>query len=284
MRSGARSGPGPTVPLCWNTRIGCDGVDSMARTRRGAGIPRAAAIIAVLVLLLAALLMAAAGPAYRHGLLPLGSAFDTLRYGVFAAMAAGALGVITLGLAIGYRRRRSALVSGAVLVLAAAMLAIPFSHWRLAQQVPRIHDITTDTLNPPAFKALVEAREAAPNAVDYPGEATARQQREAYPDIGPLLVRAPVSAVREAAHARVRAAGWEVAAVHPDRIEATATTRWFGFRDDVVIRLRETDEGVRVDMRSASRVGRSDVGANAARIRSYLNGLEQDMDTGANDL
>ncbi|MDR9438110.1 MAG: DUF1499 domain-containing protein [Halomonas sp.] len=105
--------------------------------------------------------------------------------------------------------------------------------------------------DPPAFAALVEAREAAPNAVDYPGEATARQQREAYPAIRPLLLDAPLPDVLAAAEAEARAAGWEITAVDDTRIEATATTTWFGFKDDVVIRLSETSDGVRVDMRSA---------------------------------
>ncbi|OOG21980.1 hypothetical protein B1C78_15805 [Thioalkalivibrio denitrificans] len=243
--------------------------------KHGAGLARAAAVIAVLVLVAGALLMAGSGMAYRAGLLPLGTAFDTLRYGVFTAMGAGVLGIVILLVAGWGRRIGSALTGALVAVGAAAMLAVPYGHWQQAQRVPPIHDITTDMRDPPAFVALVEARERAPNAVDYPGEDTARQQREAYPDIGPLRLRAPLSTVREAVVEEVHAQGWELAAVSGERIEATATTRWFGFRDDVVIRLREENDSVRVDMRSASRVGRSDVGANAARIRAYLDALER---------
>jgi len=54
------------------------------------------------------------------------------------------------------------------------------------------------------------------------------------------------------------------------RIEATATTRWFGFKDDVIVRIRPEAAGSRVDVRSVSRVGRGDLGANAARVREFL--------------
>ena len=247
----------------------------------GSGLARAAAVIALLALIAGAMLMAGAGLAYRTGLLPLGTAFDTLRYGVFTTMGAGVLGTLTLIAGAWGRRMGPALTGALIAVGAVAMLAVPYGHWQQAQHVPPIHDITTDTRDPPAFVALVEARQRAPNAVDYPGEDTARQQREAYPDIGPLRLRAPLSAVRKAAVEQVHAQDWELAAVSGERIEATATTRWFGFRDDVVIRLREENDAVRVDMRSASRVGRSDVGANAARIRAYLDALERRV-AGAN--
>jgi uncharacterized protein (DUF1499 family) len=232
-------------------------------------------LIAVILLALAALSMAAAGPAYRLELLALGDAFSMLRYGAYIAMGAAALGVVALVTAAMRRRLRPALVSGLVIIAAIALLAVPWLQLQRAQQVPPIHDITTDTEEPPAFDALVEAREAAPNAVEYPGEDTARQQREAYPEIQPLELDVSLSTAREAAQAEVLESGWDLVAVTDNTIEATATTTWFGFKDDVVISLTETEEGVRVDMRSASRLGRSDTGTNAARIEAYLQALEQ---------
>ena len=77
-----------------------------------------------------------------------------------------------------------------------------------------------------------------------------------------------------AAQAEAEEAGWRIARITDNRIEATATTRWFGFEDDVVIRLTEVENGVQVDMRSASRLGASDVGTNAARIETFLSALE----------
>lgn len=244
-------------------------------------LPAAVAAIALVLLALAALLIAGAGPAYRTGLLHLGSAFDMLRYGVYTVLAGAAAGLLAILISIVFRRWRPALAGTLIVICAAGVASVPAMHWRLAQSVPPIHDITTDTADPPAFVALAEARERAPNAVDYPGEATARLQREAYPDIGPLYLQASLPEVLSAAEVLVRANGWELATMTRDRIEATATTRWFGFRDDVVIRLREEDGRVRVDMRSASRVGRSDVGANAARIRGFLDALKQRLDPSA---
>lgn len=239
-----------------------------------ANLARIAVLLALTLLLLAILLAAGAGPAYRFDLLSLQAAFGTLRYGVYLAIGSGIAGLIALAVSAWLRRPGPALVATLVAVASLMLVSVPMAHWQQAQSVPRIHDITTDTLDPPAFQALAAAREAAPNAVDYPGENTARQQHETYPDIMPLQVDAPLATVRDAAEAQVRAQGWDVAAVTETHIEAAATTLWFGFKDDVVIRFRQENSAVRVDMRSASRVGLSDVGANATRIRAFLDALE----------
>jgi uncharacterized protein (DUF1499 family) len=114
--------------------------------------------------------------------------------------------------------------------------------------------------------------EGAVNPPEYLGPAVAVQQKKAYPDLAPLdLASAPTETFTKAA-ATARAMGWEIVAEKPaeGRIEATAVTAWFGFKDDIVIRVAAIASGSRIDMRSKSRVGRSDVGANAARIREYL--------------
>ena len=242
---------------------------------RGGRWPAMLAWLSVGLLASGALLLAAAGPAYRLGLLSLGDAFGLLRYGAYAAAGAAGVGLIALIAAALCRQLHPALAGGLVIVAVAGMMTVPWVHWQRAQQAPPIHDITTDTDDPPAFEALVAAREAAPNAVDYPGEQTARQQREAYPDIGPLYLNVPPDIALSAAEAAALDQGWELADVSVGRIEAIATTTWFGFKDDVIIRLRETDDGIRVDVRSASRMGRGDMGANAARVRAYLASLER---------
>jgi uncharacterized protein (DUF1499 family) len=248
--------------------------DHQRRLRGGRWLPRLA-WFSLLVLLLAALLLAGAGPAYRLELLPLGSAFDMLRRGVYLSAGAATLGLLALIAATFCRRLQPALIGGVVVVATAAMLAVPWLHWQRAQHAPPIHDITTDTENPPAFETLAAAREAAPNAVEYPGEAVARQQHEAYPDIQPVILDLPLGFARDVAEAAALDMGWEIAHNSLTRIEATDTTTWFGFKDDVVIRLSETDGGTRIDVRSASRLGRGDVGANAARIRAYFEALER---------
>ncbi|MBB3191352.1 DUF1499 domain-containing protein [Halomonas cerina] len=240
---------------------------------RGGRWPLILVGLGVILLALAALLMGGAGPAYRWEWVSLSTSFSVLRQGAHLAVAAGGVGLLALIVAVFCRRWRPALAGALVMVAGVAMVAQPWQLMQRAQVVPPIHDITTDTQNPPAFEALAAAREAAPNAVAYPGEATARQQRAGYPRLGPITLEMPLDRAMAAAEATAREMGWEIAAVTERRLEATATTRWFGFKDDVAIRLTETGNGVRVDVRSASRVGRSDLGTNAARIQAYLEAL-----------
>jgi uncharacterized protein (DUF1499 family) len=247
---------------------------SMASRTRGGRWPSVLAGAAVLLMAAAALMMAGAGPAYRGDFISLGEAFNLLRNGVYAAGGAVAVSVIALLFSLFTQRFASGLVAALVIAAAARLLYVPWQHWQRAQAVPAIHDITTDTQNPPAFEALANAREAAPNSADYPGATTAQQQREAYPYIRPLVVDAAPQTILAAAQAEAEEAGWRIARITDSHIEATATTPWFGFEDDVVIRLTETDNGVQVDMRSASRLGTSDMGTNAARIEAFLTALE----------
>jgi uncharacterized protein (DUF1499 family) len=102
--------------------------------------------------------------------------------------------------------------------------------------------------------------------------ATAEQQRRAYPDIQPLILPVPSGDAFAKARAAAQAMGWEIASADPaaGRIEAVATTFWFGFKDDVTVRVTPQGAASRIDVRSRSRVGRGDAGANAERIRRYL--------------
>ena len=243
-------------------------------SRRGGKWPLLCAWLAIITLVVAGLLMAASGPAFRMELIELGDAFSWLRVGAQLAAAAAVLGIVTIVVA-GLCRRWGAVLSGAIAaVLAVMMVAMPVQMKQRAQTVPPIHDITTDMNNPPAFTALAAAREAAPNALAYPGADTAQQQQAAYPMLKPIMLTAPIAQIRTAARDLISARGWELAAENPTSFEATATTRWFGFKDDVVIRLTETGDGVRVDMRSASRLGKSDLGTNAERIQTFLDDLQ----------
>jgi uncharacterized protein (DUF1499 family) len=119
---------------------------------------------------------------------------------------------------------------------------------------------------------MLAQRSPGTNPVAYGGAEIAAQQQRAYPDIRPLVVDQPFPEVFEQAITAVHAMGWQIVAVAPTegRIEATDRTFWFGFTDDVAIRVRATEQGTRIDVRSTSRVGKSDLGANAARIRAYL--------------
>ncbi len=175
------------------------------------------------------------------------------------------------------KQRRLALATLLSIVLGAAVLSVPLGLWYRSTHVPPIHDISTDLYHPPAFVALRSVRDAAPNGAGYPGEATARFQREAYPSIKPLRLAADRAAVFTAADQVARDMGWRIVAADPaaGRIEATARTFWFGFYDDIVVRISEAgDGGTQVDVRSASRVGRSDLGTNARRIAEFLRRMQ----------
>ena len=141
---------------------------------------------------------------------------------------------------------------------------------------PRIHDITTDLAHPPEFVAIKALRAPAHNSLDRPEpENLAALQKAGYPDLAPLLISRPSDQVFEQAIALVKKRGWEIAVVSAanGRIEATDTTRIMGFKDDVVIRVQAAGNKTQVDMRSASRVGKGDLGMNAKRIRLFLTDL-----------
>ena len=111
----------------------------------------------------------------------------------------------------------------------------------------------------------------------YPGAEFARQQRAAYPDIAPMLLAVPPRDAFAKAVAAAEAMGWEVVGrdAAAGTIEAVDTTKWFGFKDDIAVRVTPTPEGgSRIDIRSKSRVGRSDIGTNARRIRAYAERLK----------
>jgi len=224
--------------------------------------------------LLACLLLLIGGPGYRLDLWGLGfGLLGVMRYALFLGSAAVVVALIALVVPRLRRDRVGALA--AALALGVIAVAVPLGVRSMAADVPPIHDITTDTGNPPQFVAIVERRADAPNPPEYAGEDTARQQRQAYPDLETLRIDAPPEQVFDRALAAAREMGWEIvaAAAADGRIEATATTPWYGFNDDVVIRIRAEGEGSRLDIRSKSRVGRSDLGANARRIRAFLGTL-----------
>lgn len=233
------------------------------------------AYLAVLVAAAGAALLLLAGPGYRMEWWSLGTGLQQmLRWGAYAGGAGAALGLVAL--VLNRRTPRGALLS--VLALAGGLVAVgvPWQWQQTAQQVPRIHDITTDTVTPPAFHAVVPLREGA-NPLAYT-EAKAEAQRAGYPSLGPLFLDASPADAYARALALVTARGWALVADDAESrvIEATDTTRWFGFKDDVVIRVSALpDGGSRVDMRSVSRVGRSDVGTNARRIEAFLGELGQ---------
>ncbi|MDV6317007.1 DUF1499 domain-containing protein [Idiomarina sp. HP20-50] len=231
----------------------------------------------ILLGLLSVILLAISGPLYKSGSAELGTAFLMLRWAAYIGAATFVLNIIW------YLIRRPqgfvAGLSGLAIIAGGFAFYMPFSQYLKAQNVPAIHDITTDTQNPPEFVAIAPLRADASNPVEYPGEETAKKQRKAYPELSTFQSLVPPDELFSASLAVVDKMGWELVASSKaeGRIEATATTTWFGFKDDVVIRIRPTADGSELDIRSKSRVGRSDVGKNAERIRTFIMQLESEL-------
>ena len=158
------------------------------------------------------------------------------------------------------------------IVVGVTTFVIPWQIRQAARQFPPIHDITTDIQDPPRFVRVLPLRKDARNSVDYTDTETPVRQRATYPDILPLDLTIEPAAAFERAERAARSLEWQIVAVKTveGRIEATATTFWFGFKDDIVVRIRPSAAGCRVDIRSVSRVGRGDAGANARRVRDFL--------------
>ncbi len=228
------------------------------------------------VALVCALIAASSGLGYQMGFWDYRTGFTILRWSVYIGASAGALALVALVLAATRRAGVQAAISVAGVAIAIALVLPAWNLQRIANQVPLIHDITTDTENPPQFVALLPVRQKAPNGAAYGGPKVAQAQRTAYPDIKPALLDVPPSAAFERALAGARGMRWEIVAAEQaqGRIEATATTFWFRFKDDVVIRIVPEGSGSRLDIRSMSRIGLSDLGANAKRIRAFLKRLQ----------
>ena len=225
--------------------------------------------LALTVALVAIAMLALSGPLTRFDVWSYRTGLTAFRWSVYVGIAATVLAVLALALPV--VRARGAGVPLIALVLGLASLYPPLAFLKQARAVPPINDISTDTANPPRYMTFARA---------YPGAEFARQQRAAYPDLAPLMLPLPP---REAFGRALRAAeamGWEVVGrdAAAGTIEAVDTTKWFGFKDDIAIRVSAADAGSphlsRVDVRSKSRVGRSDLGTNAQRIRSYLQQLK----------
>lgn len=226
--------------------------------------------ITLSIAVVAALLLLVAGPGTRLGLWDFSTGFLLMRWALFAGLGAAVIAGILF--VIPKTRAGSGTVLAMALLVGLGTAWVPWNGYRTATTLPFIHDITTDTVDPPLFVAVLPVRAGAANPPEYLGEEVAKQQREGYPDIETLVLDTPADETFRKALAAAEEMGLEIVAAEPaeGRIEATATTLWFGFKDDVVIRVTADGAGSRLDMRSKSRVGRSDVGANAARIRRFI--------------
>jgi uncharacterized protein (DUF1499 family) len=169
-----------------------------------------------------------------------------------------------------------------------ALIAYPSYLAYLATKLPMINDITTDPIDPPRFDVLARLRPR--GTVEYAGLYAAELQRKAYPDVEPLNVTATPRAAYDAAMAAMLRRKWRVVVDRPPQagrrdgqIEAVARTAIMGFREDVALRVRAVDDGTRIDVRSASRYGRTDFGSNASRIRGLLDDVDARLTASAEE-
>ena len=231
----------PTAPGKWTGRVA-----------------RATIVAAVLVLL--------AGPATKFGILPWKAGL-----GLFA-IAALIAGIGALFSVVSLLRRRGGLVAAIAAAAGIAAFAVLMTSVVAGRAVPPINDITTDPANPPVYvmiTAAMRGADAVPLSYD---PSFAAQQTAAYPEVKPLIVASPPEEVYPKMLAAAEAMGWAIVSSDQasGRIEATATVPWWGFKDDIVVVMSPDGSGTRVDVRSKSRVGKSDLGVNAARIQEYL--------------
>ncbi len=198
--------------------------------------------------------------------------FAVLHWAACGGLAASAL--VSASLVLESKRK---LTGSLCILLGLLVFGIPWGWQQKLKRHPPIHDITTETRQVPQFKLLRRLRRRAPNGSDYGGPRVAAVQAKAYPDIKPLILAVPPAQAFDRALGAAQRTGWMVvdASIETLTIEATASTFWFGFKDDVVVRVSSVGGGSRIDVRSVSRVGTGDGGTNAGRIRSYLKTIAQ---------
>ncbi len=245
--------------------------------------------LCVVLLVLGPVIFIVAALGYKMGLFDLRFSFGTLTRNIgpkilMATVAFGALGLI-LGFVL--KPRKGLIISAVAILVPLAGLMHAKSVSKTVQSLPFIHDITTDTQDPPMFtQAILSERAKNPkvNPVNYIGKKDPRGEKlvsvlqvKGYPDIRPLVLEEDAETVFQNAATIARSMGWDIVNMDADAgiIEATDTTFWYGFKDDVIIRIRPSEGGATVlDIRSVSRIGGSDIGANAARIRKFVKAVQ----------
>jgi len=232
-------------------------------------------LLALGITVLSLALLGLAGPAYRLGL-SLGSAYQVIIWTSHIGGAA-AIGAIVIAV-LAYRARiwMRFTVAAIAAIVGVTAFAIGLNAQIQREHSPAIHDLTTDLENPPTFTAVIARRANAPNRLDR-ATGLAELQRQGYPDLAPVTLQAPPDQTFDRALATAQSLGWEIVTADKSsgRIEATDKTRWFGFEDDVVVRLTPWGTGTRIDVRSVSRTGVGDAGRNAARIKRFLSQIQK---------
>jgi uncharacterized protein (DUF1499 family) len=233
-----------------------------------------------------ALAIAAAGPGTRLGFWDYGFGLTLIRQAALPVLIAAGLALIGSLIAFVSKDAKAGILALAAGLIAAGAAAVPLKMRADFKANPFIHEVTTDFDDPPAIIAAADMPRT--NPPEYRGDdavpqsaaqqTVAEAQRAAFPDIAPIRTERDLKACADIAKAVIADMGMEVLADGPAddsagggwRIEAVATSAWFGFKDDFIVRLTPVDGGgTRIDIRSKSRVGGSDLGANAKRVREF---------------
>ena len=235
------------------------------------------------VAFLPALAIGLAGPGARFGLWEYGDGFAVMRQAALPAMVAAGAALVAFLIAL-FTERGLALLALVAALAAGAAASVPIQMRAQVNAYPFIHDVTTDFDNPPAIAVAADLPRN--NPPDYVGAepaprsdlTVAEAQREAFPDIKPMIVDGDVAEVAEKARGALKSMGMEILADRQDAegavLEAAHTSLWYGFVDDFIVRITPVDGGARVDVRSKSRVGGSDLGANAKRVRAFFERMQ----------
>ncbi|KUO64717.1 MAG: hypothetical protein APF80_12985 [Alphaproteobacteria bacterium BRH_c36] len=209
--------------------------------------------------------------------IPTPVALNLLKLSIFGGLVALALGALaTVDIWRNASRGVSRVVFGGLVAI--CIVGWPLTSLPTVRALPEINDVTTDTQAPPQFEELAAIRPTGANRADYPGEVFGAAQRQAYPDLKPLLINRSVAEAYDVSVDAVRRLGMKSVSEVPPGDEAPATghieavdrTMIWGFYDDVVIRVAGNRLTAQVDVRSASRFGRHDLGRNATRVRQIL--------------
>ncbi len=206
------------------------------------------------------------GPGTRFGLIPFTAGLLIIFLGFLAGLASFIISIVKLISGTGFYFILPGLALG--ILTTGLFVSVIIS----ASNAPAIHDITTDTKDPPQFVSILPLRKYALNPPEYGGGDTAGKQAAAFPDIKTIYSGIPPAEAFDRVLESVKSLKLKIADFNKEegRIEATDTTFWFGFKDDVVIRILPHDKGSKIDIRSESRVGGGDMGTNAKRVRKLI--------------
>ncbi|MCY4531267.1 MAG: DUF1499 domain-containing protein [Gammaproteobacteria bacterium] len=262
------------------------------------------------------LIILAGGPlGYKYFMVPMMPSLMSLVLAFAGGLLLLVSAVVMLFIALRQRLLKDRNLLLITMVLSSVPVIVMLPQFIALLSVPPIHDITTDTVNPPVFDAIVPLRAGAPNSlvygsgllaadilankenIDYPQAFKAEihimpdtsdilenesnpmhaavlsyMQSAAYPHIRSLDTSLGIAQAVSRAETVLGEQGLDIVAVNAEKglVEATETSFWFGFKNDVVVRVTALDNGSRIDVRSVSRMGISDIGKNAARIEQFL--------------